>query len=52
MDFLKDMRQKREESGTRKISEQKVYEKIVNDPNLNDTEKMEMLKRKAQQMEK
>lgn len=47
MDFLKDMRIKREENGGYQKNEQKIIEKIMNDPNLTETEKIDMIKRKV-----
>ncbi len=52
MDFLKDMRIKREENGGYPKNEQKIIERIMNDPNMTEAEKLESIKRRAQQMEK
>jgi hypothetical protein len=52
MDFLKDMRIKREENGGYPKNEQKIIERIMNDPNMTEAEKLDAIKRRAQQMEK
>ena len=52
MDFLKDMRIKREENGGYPKNEKKIIERIMNDPNMTEAEKLESIKRRAQQMEK
>ena len=57
MDYLKDLRQKREKDEAdgivpKRINESSQIEKLLKDSNLTDYERMELIKRRAEIMEK